>query len=160
MKFIKSFEAKKRKKEKDNIWEFCELYLTSLLDDITFRYKVNPNTITLIKDQKYTKYDKPLYNLPNQRCNLIEIYREKIITVNHWGERRNETRPLKFKWIDMKDDIIQFLLMTEHTYGLVNSKQNIIFDNGKGIVPISIDDIDDIDDNFEFFRLFINISNK
>ncbi len=154
MKFIRTFEAKKRK-NKDDIWEFCESHLIPLLDDITFKYDIETNSIKLINGSTNL-----LYNSTNKRCNLISLYKERIVSVSRYGDTYNERRPLKFKWDDIKDDIIPFIMMSEHVYGLVNEKQSIIFQLANKIVCTSINEIDKIEPNFEFWKLYINISNK
>lgn len=139
--------------------DFCDMYLANMSDDKTIKYRLHRNKITLIKDSIYRK-NVPM-SVSSNRFNSIEIYREKVITINRFNDRYNEVRSLDFKWSEIYDDVTQFIHMCEYQYGLTTRQPSIIFDNRyKGIATLSIDDLDILDDNSTFFRIFINIINK
>lgn len=55
-------------------------------DDKTIKYRLHRNKITLIKYSSFYRKDI-LMTVSSNRFNSIEIYREKVITINRFNDR-------------------------------------------------------------------------
>jgi len=152
MKYIKYFEAKT---SKQSLKDFCEMYLAYLLDDETYKLKIDYEKSHTLNDGAYwhngmnaSKIRQSINVRKSPRFDTIILSREIIKKVNNrnynydTGEYEtysyNENKPTTFKWNEIKDQFIPFFIMLDRRYRVVN----ITFTDGKNIKGVRKEDIE------------------
>lgn len=151
MKYIKYFEAKTSKQP---LRDFCEMYLAYLLDDETYKLKIDYEKSHIISDGDYWhnkeagRVKQSLGVRKSPRFDTIILSREIIKKVNSrnynydTGEYEpysyNENKPTTFNWNEIKDQFIPFFTILDRRYRVVN----ITFTDGKNIKGVRKEDIE------------------
>lgn len=146
MKYIKYFEAKT---SKQSLKDFCEMYLAYLLDDDTYKLKIDYGMSHIIGEVRTTTnkwrntgYLKTWDDAGNQfidvksspRFDTIVLSREKVRKRVNYDEKI----PITFNWNEIKDQFIPFFIMLDRRYRVVN----ITFTDGKNIKEVRKEDIE------------------
>ena len=153
MKYIKYFEAKTSKQP---LKDFCEMYLAYLLDDETYKLKIDYEKSHIISEVRTTTnkwrntgYVKTWDDAGNQfidvrnspRFDTIIFSREKLekfflgdVNIN----RYDKIKSLTFNWNEIKDQFIPFFTILDRRYRVVN----ITFTDGKNIKGVRKEDIE------------------
>jgi hypothetical protein len=161
MKYIKYFEAKTSKQP---LRDFCEMYLAYLLDDETYKLKIDYEKSHILSDGGYwhneLKQSIKVRNSP--RFDTIIFSREKIVKVNsrnynyETGDYEpysyNENKPITFNWNEIKDQFIPFFTILDRRYRVVN----ITFTDGKNIKGVRKEDIEK-DIPFPIKQIYITV---
>jgi hypothetical protein len=160
MKYIKYFEAKTSKQP---LRDFCEMYLAYLLDDETYKLKIDHENSHIINDGGYwhneLKQSIKVRNSP--RFDTIILSREIIKKVSRnynyeTGEYEpysyNEYKPTTFNWSEIKDHFIPFFTILDRRYRVVN----ITFTDGKNIKGVRKEDIEK-DIPFPIKQIYITV---
>jgi len=161
MKYIKYFEAKTSKQP---LRDFCEMYLAYLLDDETYKLKIDSEESHILSDVYYVngkvKQSIVLRNSP--RFDTIVFIREKIVKVNtrnynyetgdYEPHSYNENKPTTFNWNEIKDHFIPFFTILDRRYRVVN----MTFTDGKNIKGLRKEDIEK-DIPFPIKQIYITV---
>jgi len=162
MKYIKYFEAKSSKQP---LRDFCEMYLAYLLDDETYKLKIDSEKSHILSDVRYwqakqegkVKQSIALRNSP--RFDTIVFIREKIVKVNTFYTEPNyepftynETKSITFNWNEIKDHFIPFYTILDRRYRVVN----MTFTDGKNIKGLRKEDIEK-DIPFPIKQIYITV---
>lgn len=151
------------KTSKQPLKDFCEMYLAYLLDDETYKLKIDYEKSHIISEVRATTnkwrntgYVKTWDDAGNQfidvrnspRFDTIILSREIIKKVNtrnynyDTGEYEpysyNENKPTTFNWGEIKDHFIPFFTILDRRYRVVN----ITFTDGKNIKGVRKEDIE------------------
>jgi hypothetical protein len=147
MKYIKYFEAKTSKQP---LRDFCEMYLAYLLDDETYKLKIDHENSHIINDGGYwhNELKQSIKVRKSPRFDTIILSREKIVKVNsrnynyETGDYEpvtyNENKPITFNWNEIKDHFIPFFTILDRRYRTVN----MTFTDGKNIKGVRKEDIE------------------
>jgi hypothetical protein len=151
MKYIKYFEAKT---SKQSLKDFCEMYLAYLLDDETYKLKVDSGMSHTLNDGAYwhngmnaSKTRQSINVRKSPRFDTIILSRENVkklfLTDQVTGmpvhfDRYDRIRSLPFIWNEIKDQFIPFFIMLDRRYRVVN----ITFTDGKNIKGVRKEDIE------------------
>ncbi len=148
MKYIKLFEAK----TKQNLKDFCEMYLAYLLDDDTFKLQIKEGQSHIINDGIYwhnaLKVTQSIKVRNSPRFDTIILTRESIkrqISRAYdydAGEYRNyeydDRKSITFNWDKIKDHFIPFFTILDRRYRVVN----LTFTDGRNIKGVKKEDIE------------------
>ena len=161
MKYIKYFEAKTSKQP---LKDFCEMYLAYLLDDETYKLKIDYEKSHILNDGGYwhNQIKQSISVRKSPRFDTIILSREKIVKVNtrnynyETGDYEpvtyNENKPITFNWNEIKDQFIPFFTILDRRYRVVN----MTFTDGKNIKGLRKEDIEK-DIPFPIKQIYITV---
>ena len=161
MKYIKYFEAKTSKQP---LRDFCEMYLAYLLDDDTYKLKIDYDMshiigevrTSLLHKQQHKGFYKIEDNSGNQfidvksspRFDTIIFSREKVRKRVNYDQKI----PITFNWNEIKDQFIPFSIILDRRYRVVN----ITFTDGKNIRSVRKEEIEK-DIPFPIKQIYITV---
>jgi hypothetical protein len=146
MKYIKYFEAKT---SKESLKDFCEMYLAYLLDDETYKLKIDYGMSHIVAEVKTsskwhhkTGFYKSWDNAGSQFIDVKSSPRFDTIIFSRQKVRKrvnyDEKIPITFNWNEIKDQFIPFFIMLDRRYRVVN----ITFTDGKNLRAVRREDIE------------------